>query len=188
LSPRQNAGAEIAKLKPAATILGVLCPEAAEGVDRQILALEESFDRQALDAPIIVLGRCSNELGMMSKGRIFVTNVIGVDEYERALQQYRITHLISPYRTRHFGLVDRLSVAFGLPKGYFDWSFGALDREAGDLGLDPRICFERAALEICAWINDRPIGAGDSAPLTISPTRIVGSTRIKIPPDGHGGA
>jgi hypothetical protein len=32
-----------------------------------------------------------------------------------------------------------------------------MDREPGDLALDPTICFERAALEIGAWLADRPI-------------------------------
>ena len=111
-----------------------------------------------------MLGRCLNELAITSGGRVFVTGDIGEHEYERLLRQYRITHLVSPYRTRHFGLVDRLSTIVGLPKGYFDWSFGALDRQASDLALDPRICFERAAREIGAWIADRPTGVGNEAP------------------------
>ena len=156
LAPQQTARVDTVKVKPAGMTLGVLCPEATAETDRQILALERFFDQQWIQASIIVLGRSLNELGIMSRRRIFVTSVIGEDEYERVLRQHRTTHLFSPYRTRHFGLVDRLSAASRLPKGYFDWSFGALDREAGDLALDPRICFERAALEIGAWIADRP--------------------------------
>ena len=158
VTPQQNTRVETVKLKAGRTILGVLCPEATAETDRQILVLDRLFDKQGIQASIIVLGRCLNELGLMSRRRIFVTSLVGEDEYVRVLRQYRITHLLSPYRTRHFGLVDRLSSASGLPKGYFDWSFGALDREAGDLALDPRICFERAALEIGAWITDRLIG------------------------------
>ena len=100
---------------------------------------------------------------MMSNGRVFVTGDIGEEEYGRTLRHYRIARLFSPYRTRHFGLVDRLSAAFGVPKGYFDWSFGALDVEAVDLALDPRICFERAAREIGEWIADRPLRFGEGA-------------------------
>ncbi|MGA9846798.1 MAG: hypothetical protein WBQ45_04060, partial [Roseiarcus sp.] len=111
--------------------------------------------------------------------RIFVTSVIDEGEYQRVLRQYRITRLFSPYRTRHFGLVDYLSATFSLPKAYFDWSFGALDRTAGDLALDPRVCFERAALQIGAWIADGPIGGGD---------RIDPSPRINLLPDGYVGA
>ena len=116
-------------------ILGVLCPEPPAEADRQVLALEQWFDEHCTQASIVVLGRCLNEFSIMSGGRIFVTSVIEEDEYERVLRQYRITHLLSPYRTRHFGVVDRLSAAFELPKGYFDWSFGAVDRQLGDLAL-----------------------------------------------------
>jgi GT2 family glycosyltransferase len=158
LAIQQNTRSDTAKLKPAWTVLGILCPELTRETDRQILAIERLFGEQGIQAFIIVLGRCSNELGIMARHRIFVTNEIGADEYERVIRQYRITHLFSPYRTRHFGLVDRLGAAFGLSKGYYDWSFGALDKEAADLALDPRICFERAAQEIGAWITDRSVG------------------------------
>ena len=82
-----------------------------------------------------------------------MTGVIGDDEHARVLRQYRISKLLSPYRTWHFGLIDRLSAGFGFPKAYFDWSFGVLEREPGDLVLDPRICLERAAFEIGAWVT-----------------------------------
>jgi len=157
LAPQQNMSVDTVKVRPVGTILGVLCPEATADINRQILALERAFDQQCIQASIIVLGRSLDELGIMSGRRIFVASVIQGDEYRRVLRQYRITHLFSPYRTRHFGLVDRLSAASLLPKGYFDWSFGALDRQVGDLALDPRICFEKAALEIGAWIADRSI-------------------------------
>ena len=147
--------ADTANVKPARTILGVLCPEAVLATDRQLLAIEWVLDEQRIQASIVVLGRCVNEFGVMSKGRIFVTRDIGDDEYERALQQYRVTHLLAPHRTRGFGLVDRLSSEPRIPKAYFDWSFGALDHEAVDLALDPRICFEKAALEIVSWLDDK---------------------------------
>jgi GT2 family glycosyltransferase len=156
---RPNKKADTVKPKRAGTTLGVLCPEATADADRQLEAIERVLDERGLQGSIVVLGRCVNELGVMSKSHIFVSGNIEDSEYERALDQYRVTHLLSPYRTRHFGLVDRLSSEVGIPKGYFDWSFGALEREAGDLALDPRICFERAALEIAAWL----VGSGGSA-------------------------
>jgi GT2 family glycosyltransferase len=152
-APRSNAGADAVKASSGEPILGVFCPEGTPETDRQILALDRLFERQRIDASIVVLGRCLQDFGVMESGRIFVTGVIGDDEYARVLRQYRISKLLSPYRTRHFGLIDRVSVGFGLPKTYFDWSFGALAREPGDLALDPRICFERAALKIGAWVT-----------------------------------
>ena len=164
LAPQQKTRVDTLDVKRPGTVLGVLCPEATAETHRQILALEQAFDQRLMQASVVVLGRCLYELGIMSGRRIFVTGVVDEDEYERVLRQYRITHLLLPYRTRHFGLVDRLGAAFGLPKGYFDWSFGALDRQMEDLALDPRICFERAALEVGAWIADKPIGVGDAVP------------------------
>ena len=148
-----TAGADAVKASPGEAILGVFSPEGAPETDHQVLALDRLFERRRINGSIVVIGQCLHDLGVMESGRIFVTGVIGVDEYARVLRQYRISKLLSPYRTRHFGLIDRLSAGFGLPKGYFDWSFGALDPEPGDLALDPRICFERAALEIGAWMT-----------------------------------
>ena len=152
-APRPNPGADAVKASPGEAILGVFSPEGTLETDRQILALDRLFKRQRIDASIVVLGRCQHDLGVMESGRIFVTGVIGDDEHARVLRQYRISKLLSPYRTWHFGLIDRLSAGFGFPKAYFDWSFGVLEREPGDLVLDPRICLERAAFEIGAWVT-----------------------------------
>jgi O-antigen biosynthesis protein len=151
--PRRKADMDAVEASSREAILGVISPEGSPETDRQILALERQFERQRIDASIVVLGRCLHDLAIMESGRVFVTGVISEEEYAPVLRQYRISKLLSPYRTRHFGLIDRLSAGFGLPKGYFDWSFGALDRESGDLALDPRICLERAALEIGAWMT-----------------------------------
>ena len=149
---QSNATAHAVKTSPGEAILGVISPERAPETDRQVLALERLFERQRINASIVVLGQCQQDLGVMESGRVFVTGVIADDEYARVLRQYRISKLFSPYRTRHFGLIDRLSADFDLRKGYFDWSFGTLDRDPGDLTLDPRICFELAALEIGVWM------------------------------------
>ena len=77
-------------------------------------------------------------------------------EYARVIQQYHIGKLFSPYRTRHFGLWIS-SERFADGKSNIDWSFGALDEDAGDLPLDPRICLERAALEVGAWLLNEPV-------------------------------
>jgi hypothetical protein len=152
-APRPSEDADAIKTPPGEAILGVVSPEGTPEIDRQVLALDRQFESQRINAPIVVLGRCLHDLRVMERGSIFVTGAISEDEYSRVLRQYRISKLFSPYRTRHFGLVDRLSANSGLPKGYFDWSFGALDWEPRDLALDPRICFERAAVEIGVWMT-----------------------------------
>jgi O-antigen biosynthesis protein len=144
--------ASLAKLEPA--ILGVICPEATGEADRQIVALARMFRLRGIDALIVVLGRCADELGVMATLNIFVTAAIAREEYPQVIRQYGIGRLFSPYRTRHFGIVDDLGAVCGLQKAYFDWSFGALAIDDGDLALDPRICVERAALEVGAWLFD----------------------------------
>jgi O-antigen biosynthesis protein len=158
-APRSDETARVVNASLGKAVLGVISPEGAPDTDRQVLALERQFERQRINASIVVLGRCLHDLEIMEKGRVFVTGDIPDDEYARVLRQYRISKLFSPYRTRHFGLIDRLSASLGIPKGYFDWSFGALDCDQGDLALDPRICCERAALETTAWMAASAAGA-----------------------------
>jgi hypothetical protein len=146
-----------ARLNSNRPTLGVLCPEATPETDRQIATLGRIFLRAEIDVWIVVLGLCVDELGIMASDSVFVAGRVARHEYARVFQQYRITKLFSPYRTRHFGLVDTLGAAYGLKKAYFDWSFGALEKDAGDLSLDPRICLERAALEVGAWLINEPI-------------------------------
>ena len=134
--------------------LGVICPEANGEADRQIITLGRMFRLRDIDLSIIVLGQCVNELGVMASGNIFVTGAIAREEYPHVIRQYGIGRLLSPYRTRHFRMVDELGALCGLQKGFFDWSFGALEIDHGDLALDPRICVDRAALEVGAWLLD----------------------------------
>jgi O-antigen biosynthesis protein len=152
--PSRGPIASVAKLGQA--ILGVVCPEATGEADRQIIALGRMFRLRDIDASIVVLGQCVEELRLMASGNIFVTGAIARQEYPQVILQYGIGRLFSPYRTRHFRLADDLGALCGLQKGYFDWSFGSLEIDDGDLALDPRICVERAALEVGAWLLDEP--------------------------------
>ncbi len=88
----------------------------------------------------------------MGPGNVFVAGKVENEEYERLLRQYEVSALMSPYRTRFFGVLDRLSLAAGLPKVYFDWSFGKLPPGEGDLALDPRICDAKAAASVASWL------------------------------------
>ena len=153
----QHERAIASMVKFARPTLGVLCPEATVETDRQIAALGRLFLRGETDTPIVVLGQCVDEIGIMASGSIFVVGAVARHEYARVIRQYRIGKLFSPYRTRRFGLVDELGAVCGRQKAYFDWSFGALEKDGGDLPLDPRICLERAALEVAAWLLNEPI-------------------------------
>ena len=142
--------------KPEQAVLGVVCPEATAEADRQIMTLGRMFRLRDIGASIIVLGQCADELGLMASGNIFVTGAITRQECPQVIRRYGIGRLFSPYRTRHFGMADDLGALCGLQKAYFDWSFGSLEIDDGDLALDPRISVERAALETGAWLLDEP--------------------------------
>ena len=152
--PPRGSIASLAKLEQ--VILGIVCPEATGEADRQIMTLGRMFRLRDIDASIVVLGQCVDELGIMASGNIFVTGAIGRLEYPQVIRQYGIGRLFSPYRTRHFRIADDLGALCGLQKGYFDWSFGSLEIEDGDLALDPRLCVERAAHEVGAWLLGEP--------------------------------
>ena len=152
--PPRSPIASLAKFEQA--ILGVICPEATGESDRQIMTLGRMFRLRDIDVSIVVLGLCVDELGIMASGNIFVTGAIALEQYPQVIRQYGVARLFSPYRTRHFRMVDDLGALCGLQKGYFDWSFGALEIDDGDLALDPRICVERAALEVGAWVLLEP--------------------------------
>ena len=115
------------------------------------------FRAREIDVPIVVLGQCINEIGVMASGNVFVTGSIEREDYAQVVGQYRVARLLLPYRTCHFGLVDELGAQSGLSKGYFDWSFGGLEVDQNDLALDPRICAERAALEVAEWLLAEPL-------------------------------
>ena len=88
----------------------------------------------------------------MAVGNVFVVGEIGSNEYLRSVVQYRISALMSPYRTCFFGLLDKVADETSLPKAYFDWSFGALETDEGDLALDPRVYDEGVASSIATWL------------------------------------
>jgi GT2 family glycosyltransferase len=134
-------------------VLGVLAPVPSAAVDRLVAGLARLLAASGIDAAIVVLGRCVDDLGLMATGNVFVTGPAAAGEHARLVAQYRIGALASLYRSAFFGEVDRLARASGLPKAYFDWSFGALPVEADDLTLDPRICDEKAASSIAFWLR-----------------------------------
>ena len=132
--------------------LAIVAPAPSALADRLIISLGRALLRRGSVTPIVVLGQCLDDLAAMACGNVFVAGKIETDEYERLLRQYEVSALMSPYRTRFFGRIDRLSHISGLPKAYFDWTFGKMTRAAPDLALDPRLCDARAAAEIADWL------------------------------------
>jgi GT2 family glycosyltransferase len=151
-----SARASAARARTEQGALAVIAPAACALADRLILALGRALLRLGVTRPIVVFGACVDDLAAMSPGNVFVAGQVGNEEYARLIRQYDVSVLMSPYRTRFFGRVDALSREFGLHKAYFDWSFGRLPLEAGDLAIDPRLCDAKAADKIVAWLESSP--------------------------------
>jgi hypothetical protein len=136
--------------------LAVIAPAPCALADRLILGLGRALLRRGATRPIVVFGACVDDLAAMSSGLVFVAGKVGTEEYARLVRQYEVSALMSPYRTRFFGRLDALSREFGLHKAYFDWSYGRLPLEEGDLSLDPRLCDAKAVDHIAAWLGSGP--------------------------------
>ena len=111
--------------------LGLLAPLPSAKVDRFILRLGRLFARSGIEAPIVVLGRCVDDFGLMATGNVFVTGGVEMGEYERLVAQYKIGALALPHRTAFFGLLDRLARGRGGPESLFRL---VLRRFGGDRG------------------------------------------------------
>jgi hypothetical protein len=139
--------------------LAVIAPAPCALADRLILALGRALARRGLSRRIVVFGECVDDLQVMSSGAIFVAGKVGPEEYARLIRQYEVSVLLSPYRSRFFGRLDAVACEFGLSKAYFDWSFGRLPLEEGDLALDPRLCDARAVDGVVAWLDSALAGS-----------------------------
>jgi GT2 family glycosyltransferase len=133
--------------------LAFIAPAPCALADRTIFALGRSLLRLGDATPIVVFGDCLDDLATMSPGNVFVAGKVESDEYARLFRQYEVSALMSPYRTRFFGRLDVLAEQWGLPKAYFDWSFGKMPLSRGDLALDPRLCDAKAATSVAAWLS-----------------------------------
>ena len=131
--------------------LAVVAPLRDARADRLLVALGRALQKKDDSARVVVFGACVDDLAVMRAGDVFVSGPVEQDEIERLLRQYDVAALMSPYRTGLFGQIDRMSRAFALPKACFDFSFGKLALEDGDLALDPRLCDAKAASRIAQW-------------------------------------
>ncbi len=131
--------------------LAVVAPLRDARADRMVVALGRALQKIDDPARVVVFGACVDDLAVMRSGDVFVSGPVEQDEIERLLRQYDVAALVSPYRTRLFDRIDRMSRAFALPKACFDFSFGKLALENGDLALDPRLCDAKAASRIAQW-------------------------------------
>ena len=97
------------RAKKGAGALAIVAPEPSALADRLIVSLGRALLRRGAATSIVVLGQCLDDLAVMACGNVFVAGKIETEEYERLLRQYEVSALMSPYRTRFFGRIDRLS-------------------------------------------------------------------------------
>jgi hypothetical protein len=152
----------VAQPKKSEGALAIVAPEPSALADRMIVGLGRALARRGRATLLVVLGSCVDDLAAMAPGNVFVAGPVETEEYERLFRQYEVSALMSPYRTRFFGLLDSLSQLSGLPKAYFDWTFGKMPLANGDLALDPRLCDAKAAANVAAWLLGE--GRGTVAP------------------------
>jgi NAD(P)-dependent dehydrogenase (short-subunit alcohol dehydrogenase family) len=82
---RSDETANAVSASPGQAVLGAISPEATPDTDRQVLARDRQFERQRINASIVVLGRSLRDLEIMERGRIFVTGAISDDVPDSAL-------------------------------------------------------------------------------------------------------
>ena len=104
---------------------------------------------------LVVLGKCANDLPLLSYPNVFITGPVGPAEYFDVLRQYRISALLLAER---WGAADSLDLhgLTTLPAAFFDWTLGALKETKefnGVLTLDPRLCDKRSAATVTNWLS-----------------------------------
>lgn len=147
-TPRETRAASVAISR-----LGVLYPHRSPAVDRLLLRLGRRLAAEGAAAELIVFGAAVDDGALMATGKVFVTGPARGEDYLDLARAYRVEGLLAPERSGGYGDLEATAAALGAPKAYFDWSFGAFAVEWGDLSLDPRICQDKAAALIAAWMN-----------------------------------
>ncbi len=148
--------AEAAPPRPASgpvTRLGVLCPQRNALIDRLLLRLGRRLAAENVAAELVAFGAALDDGALMATGNIFVTGPVRAEEFAALAQDYAVDGLLAPDRGGGYGDLEATAAAIGVAKAYFDWSYGAFAVEPGDLSLDPRICQDKAAALIVAWMR-----------------------------------
>jgi GT2 family glycosyltransferase len=131
--------------------VAVLAPTPTAAVDALLKRLGREIRRAGIGADVVVFGACLNDDAVMSSSAVFVVGPVRPAEYPEMIAAYEIGFVVSPYRNSHFWVFgDQLR---GLPKAYFDWSFGMAERSESDLAMDPRICDVKAARQMISWLS-----------------------------------
>jgi hypothetical protein len=133
--------------------LGVLYPHRTAAVDRLLLRLGRRLAAENAAADLVVFGAAVDDSALMATGKVFVTGPVRAEEFVDLACDYAVDALLAPERGGGYGDLEATAAEIGVRKAYFDWSFGAFAIEWGDLSLDPRVCHDKAAALIVAWMR-----------------------------------
>ena len=150
--------------------LGVIAERASVQTDRLLSALARRLTADSSGWRLVVLGKCVDDLRLLSLPNVFVTGPVRVSEYANVLRRYNISALLLPERWAAVDALESLQSLSALPVALFDWTLGALKETKeieGALTLDPRLCDKRSAESVTNWLSGlilekkRPVFAAD---------------------------
>jgi GT2 family glycosyltransferase len=131
--------------------LGALYSRRDPATERLLRRLARRLAGEA--GALVVFGSALDDSALLATGSAFVTGPVAVDDLAELAGHYGIDGWLAPDRGGGYGEVEAAACAGARPMAYFDGSFGAFPVEWGDLSLDPRICDDKAAARIAAWMN-----------------------------------
>ena len=115
-------------------------------------AVAQSLGRKQPERSCVVIGETIDDLGLMKLDNVFVTGPVEVGEFERVLRQYGVGALFVPSRQPLFGHPKIGAIASLAPTAAFDWSFGGIPPEAGDLALSPDLPSDEVSNALVSWM------------------------------------
>ncbi len=122
--------------------------------DRLLLRVARRLAAVGSASELVVFGAALDDEALMATGCAFVAGPTPPQDYAELARDYGADALLAPGRGGGYGELEAAAAQLGAPKAFFDWSFGAFPVEWGDLSLDPRICDDKAAAQIVAWIHE----------------------------------
>jgi hypothetical protein len=133
--------------------LGIIAPVPSLESDRIAVRLARGLTQRDGGKRIVVFGSSFAEQSLLATGTAWVAGLATPEDYPVLARQYGVGRLALFARSGFFGPLDAAARILGMRKAYFDWSFGALATEPGDLAIDPRVCDAKAAAAVAMWLN-----------------------------------
>lgn len=134
--------------------LGLLPIETSADSYRHLKALCTHLKHLRPELDMVVLGRTSDDLGLMKSDRVFVTGPINAEELADLTARHRITHLLIGPRQPLFGHPLQLAAhALPLPAARFDWTRREEDADNAEMRLSAERDAGDLARQLARWIT-----------------------------------